>query len=226
MDYIVHGLLPAIILEWVAFPFSMGSSQPRSPTLQAYSLAAEPQEKPKNTGVGSPHCRCILYQLNHQGCPRILEWVAHPFSSRSSGPRNQTRVSCIAGRFFNSWVIREALLFLQVKWINFLSLWTYYKCNVFGEGKFAKKQESLLTELKIFLWSKDEHQRHQNNSFCEDCQENLVQKSPCPWWHHARWGIHLWKQYIDICSSWTLLPGFKGLFIFLPLLAPSGCNTW
>ena len=68
--------------------FSMGSShpgiEPRWPTLQADSLPAEPQGKPKNTGVGSPslfqqifltqeqswglqHCRQILYQLNYQG---------------------------------------------------------------------------------------------------------------------------------------------------------------
>ena len=81
----------------------------------------------QNTGVGSlsllqgifptqgsnpglPHCRRILYQLSHQGSPWILEWVAYPFSSRSSQPRNQTRVSCIAGRFFTSWATREALV--------------------------------------------------------------------------------------------------------------------
>ena len=29
MDYTVHGILQAIILEWAAFPFSRGSSQPR-----------------------------------------------------------------------------------------------------------------------------------------------------------------------------------------------------
>ena len=29
MDYIVHGILQARILEWVAFSFSKGSSQPR-----------------------------------------------------------------------------------------------------------------------------------------------------------------------------------------------------
>ena len=29
MDCIVHGILQARILEWVAFPFSRGSSQPR-----------------------------------------------------------------------------------------------------------------------------------------------------------------------------------------------------
>ena len=49
-----------------------------------------------------PHCRRILYQLSHKGSPRILEWVAYPFSSRSSGSRNRTGVSCIAGRFFTN----------------------------------------------------------------------------------------------------------------------------
>ena len=32
MDYIVHGILEARILEWVAFPFSRGSTQPRDGT--------------------------------------------------------------------------------------------------------------------------------------------------------------------------------------------------
>ena len=36
------------------------------------------------------------------------EWVAIPFSRGSSLPRNQTEVSCIAGRFFTSWATREA----------------------------------------------------------------------------------------------------------------------
>ena len=51
---------------------------------------------------GLPHCRQILYQLSHQGSPRILEWVACPFSRGSSRPRNQPGVSCIAGRFFTN----------------------------------------------------------------------------------------------------------------------------
>ena len=46
-----------------------------------------------------PHCRQILYQLSYRESPRILEWIAYPFSSRSSRPRNWTWVSCIAGRF-------------------------------------------------------------------------------------------------------------------------------
>ena len=39
---------------------------------------------------------------------RILEWVAFPFSRRSSQSRDQTRVSCTVGRFFISWTTREA----------------------------------------------------------------------------------------------------------------------
>ena len=54
-------------------------------------------------------CRQILYQLSHQGSPGVLQWVAYPFSSRSSQPRSQTGVSCIAGRFFTNWAIMEAL---------------------------------------------------------------------------------------------------------------------
>ena len=38
---------------------------------------------------------------------QVLEWVAFPFSSGSSRPRKQTRVSCIANRFFMNWAIRK-----------------------------------------------------------------------------------------------------------------------
>ena len=56
---------------------------------------------------GSPHCRRILYQLSHKGSPRILEWVAYLFFSGSSWPRDRTWVSCIAGRFFTNWTMKE-----------------------------------------------------------------------------------------------------------------------
>ena len=40
---------------------------------------------------------------------RILEGVAIPFSRGTSQPRDPTQVSCIAGRFFTIWAMREAL---------------------------------------------------------------------------------------------------------------------
>ena len=39
---------------------------------------------------------------------RIQEWAAYSFSRGSSWPRNWTKVSCISGRFFTTWAIREA----------------------------------------------------------------------------------------------------------------------
>ena len=86
-----------------------------------------------NTGVGSlsllqgifptglPYCRQILYQLSHKGSPRILEWVAYPFSRGSSLPRNQTGVSCMAGGFF-------FFFFNFILFFNFTIL--YWFCHI------------------------------------------------------------------------------------------------
>ena len=51
MDYTVHGILQARILEWVDFAFSRGSSQPRDPALQADSLPAELPRAPGKSGL-------------------------------------------------------------------------------------------------------------------------------------------------------------------------------
>ena len=80
----------------------------------------------KNAGVG-----CHVYVWVTQLCPtlwdpmscsppgssvhgilqaRILEWVAIPFSRRSSQSRDRTQVSCIVGGFFTNWAIREVQL--------------------------------------------------------------------------------------------------------------------
>ena len=63
----------------------------------------------RGSNPGLLHCRWILYHLRHQGSPRTLKRVAYPFSRGSFQPRNWTRVSCIAGRFFTCWATREAL---------------------------------------------------------------------------------------------------------------------
>ena len=96
-----------------------------SDSLRPHGLYSSWNSPGRNTGVGSlcllqgifptqeshpglPHCRRILYQLSHKGSPRILEWVAYPFSRGSSWSRNRTGVSCIAGRFFTNRAMREA----------------------------------------------------------------------------------------------------------------------
>ena len=85
--------------------------------LRPHRLCSPWDSPGQNTGVGSlyllqgffpthgsnpglPHCRWILYQLSHKESPRILEWIAYPFSSGSSLPGNWTGVFCIAEGFF------------------------------------------------------------------------------------------------------------------------------
>ena len=101
MDYTVHGILQARMLEWVAFPFSRGSSQPRDWSQVSHIagrfFASWATGKPEDTGEdrlcllqgifptqessqGLLHCRRILYQLSSQGSPRpwlysVLEFL-------------------------------------------------------------------------------------------------------------------------------------------------------
>ena len=96
MDYTVHGILQTRILEWVAFPFSRGSSQSRHRT-QVSRIAGrfftswatrEAQEYWSGKPIPSPgifltqesnwgllHCRWILYQLSYQGSPCVCVCV-------------------------------------------------------------------------------------------------------------------------------------------------------
>ena len=83
------------------------------------TIAYQGDSPGKNTGVGChallqgifptqgsnpclPHCRQILCHLNHQGNPRILEWVPYPVSRGTSQARNRTGVHRIAGRFLSA----------------------------------------------------------------------------------------------------------------------------
>ena len=85
-----------------------------------------------NEEICSKHfCCCLVAKLyltfcNNMDCSppgssvhgisqaRILEWIAISFSRGSSRPRNQTRVSCIAGRRFTVWATRELLIMLTL----------------------------------------------------------------------------------------------------------------
>ena len=81
---------------------------------------------------------------------RILEWVAIAFSRGSSQPRDGTRVSCTAGRFFTDWSTREALLkyelqiFLPVCYLSFDFVYNSFLkiCYLF---------ESLLSILFVYI---------------------------------------------------------------------------
>ena len=111
MDHTVHGILQARILEWVAFPFSRGSSQPRDRT-QVSCIAGgfftiwatrEAQEywsgslsllqgifPVQGSNPGLLHCRQILYQLSHRSSIQIQIY----YLSHQGSPQIYTPVHC------------------------------------------------------------------------------------------------------------------------------------
>ena len=114
----------------------------------------------QNTGVGSLsllqgifptqgsnpvwHCRQILYQLSHQGSPRILEWVAYPFFRGSSQPRNWTEVSCISGES-QPWDIGMIICLLKIsaEAQQFSSVQSLSHVQLFATPRTAAHQASL-----------------------------------------------------------------------------------
>ena len=94
---------------------------------------------------------------------RILEWIVIPFSRGSSQSKDQTLVSCIAGRFFTVWAPREAM----TEWIPYKltpgvsvpniyplpwsdTLFTYIRLLRY----IRKCQESLPTPQQSIKWAK------------------------------------------------------------------------
>ena len=78
---------------------SFGWSREESEVAQLYLTLCDPMD-------------CSLPGSSVHGIfqARVLEWVAISFSRWSSQPRDQTRVSHIAGRRFTIWATREHLL--------------------------------------------------------------------------------------------------------------------
>ena len=138
-----------------------GSCSVVSNSLWPHGLYSPWTSPGQNTGVGSlsllqgifptqgsnpdpPHCRWILYQLSHKGSPRILEWIAYPFSSGSSRPRNRIRISCIAGGFFTNWAIGEAPNQSTTAQTKVLLLWIHLMGKTSSPGlQFCYGENSL-----------------------------------------------------------------------------------
>ena len=93
----VHGIFQARVLEWGAIAFSRcGAYQLPNIDLKVKVLVAGSCLTLCNPVDCSPPGSSVHEILQ----ARIMEWVAIPFSRRSSRPRNRTQVSCTAGRFF------------------------------------------------------------------------------------------------------------------------------
>ena len=99
---------------------SEGAWPPESPlkwgllgSLALYSFAVGSELAAHQAGSWNSlldyHHRASTYSVHGILQATILEWVAIPFSRRSSWCRDQTGVSCIAGRVFTFWATKEAI---------------------------------------------------------------------------------------------------------------------
>ena len=123
MDCTVHGILLVRILEWVAFPFSRVSSQPRDRTQVSHIAGSfftlyQPQGSPgtlewvnlpllqwifltQESNPGLLHCKWILYQLSHKNTGRKIQLITNI--------HNIWHISCYE-------IIEQPHFFLQTCW--------------------------------------------------------------------------------------------------------------
>ena len=108
--------------------------------LEVFSHKGVPRDRGKCVGLVAESCCPPGSSVQRIPQAGILEWVAIPFSRGSSWPGDWTWVSCIAGRFFTSWVTLEHIQGQKTRCRNFmvwkcwnrtesvlLSLWNYVR---------------------------------------------------------------------------------------------------
>ena len=153
---------------------------------------------------------------------RILEWVAMPSSKGSSQARDQTQVSHIAGRFFTSWVMREAQKSprncekkpLQSVWTSSIckdwrmvsqdsqSQDTLERVDTASDGgPFLSAPHYSFTQhplLPLFISLQDEL-KGQKNWNCEAIRKNIFF-----WWrhsYHSKWEFSFPAHRLRICRG-------------------------
>ena len=128
MDYTVHRILQARILEWVAFPFSRGSSQPRDQTqvscIEGRLFTSWATREAHKQGllsvcrVRASHSvasRCRAWALGCVGfrsCSTQAQELWHMglfalWYMESSCSRDWTHVPCIGRWILNPWTTKE-----------------------------------------------------------------------------------------------------------------------
>ena len=127
---------------------------------------------------------------------RILEWVAFLFSRGSSQSRDQTQVSCIAGRFFTSQpqgkpkntgvgslsVLQWIFLTQESNWALLHCRWILYQLSY--EGSLIMMKHLLIMEHQIctrhLSFIIPNLHKFFTNYFLDETIENLRELVPCP----------------------------------------------
>ena len=116
---------------------------------------------------------------------RTLKWVAIPFSKGSLQPRDQTQVSCIAGRYFTTWATREASREAEGLW----QIW-HLTCPIYNRP--AEKSIVHQNEKLIIC--------HKNPVFNLDPVFSIMPQSS------VRWGLCSFSSKIGSTARLKIIP--------------------
>ena len=129
MDNTVHGILQARILEWVAFPFCRGSSQPRDRTQVSHiagrfftNWATRSVKFSLIVEMEMGGCWSLATDLELQASivavlSLVAPWHAGSFQTRKTPRhRDQTCVPCIGRQILNLWTTRKVQFCVSEHW--------------------------------------------------------------------------------------------------------------
>ena len=144
MDYTVHGILQARILEWVAFPFSRGSSQSRNRTQASLIAGGFFTSWPTRDA-----------QEYRSGRPPLLQWI-FPTQELNQGLLHCRRIKFVSIMYY----IGINLEFWNVKGTTLLPLLN--SCHAWrGVVKAENKSSVNLVCLMITFMQKVEYKLSQ-----------------------------------------------------------------
>ena len=199
--------------------------EPRSPALQADSLPAEPQGKPKNTGTGSLsllqgifptqewirgllHCRQILYQLSYEGSP----WT------------RQTGAKTLWGSHPETIGLESCCFLLSGPWPN---QWGHFMSNVwltFSSGNFKSSHPPAFCDDKFQMYRKVERivqgtptwNHHRDSAVVNNTLVYLSSSSLSQFTSYLQAPLHFSpKYYACVSLTRSSISGFLIFFYFL-----------
>ena len=187
MDYTAHGILQARILEWVAFSFSRGSSQPRD-WIQASCIAGGFFTSWATREANQNHSKILLDTYWH-----LLGWRLYIYIKQKNN------------RCWWGW--REILIFghcwweCRIGWLLWKTLW-----------QFLRKQDTELSFDPVISTPQRSWKQEFKETLAHECSPALFTTSKrwkqpkCPptgEWINRMWRIHTMKYYSAIKKEWS-----------------------
>ena len=154
MDYTVHGILQATILEWVAVLFSRASSQPRDPIqiscTAGDSLPAEPLGKPKNTGVGRLSLLQQIFptQESNRGLLHC-RWIRTTWATREAQYVNSGILTII---MIITTIFTITIITIIISSVPLETAWWPYLVQLHNQHLFLN-HSSFLIYIHLYLWT-------------------------------------------------------------------------